>query len=183
LKNPPKTLKVALSEGSEWQPFVKYQRPSSPIGNLIGNLVHAIMFDDGSVWDACNGWRYDGECVTCRWNTFCDIHGERAPNVTVTDVCRHGVSGRDRALGRCYDCDIDASRAKANPVERPDHYMRFNIEPIRFMMENDLSFWAGNAIKYIVRWDAKGGVEDLKKARRYLDMKIKQLEGDAEFWK
>ena len=65
----------------------------------------------------------------------------------------------------------------------PSHYARFKIEPVRFIMENQLPFWAGNVIKYVCRYDAKNGIEDLKKARRYLDMAIKKLEGDEWFWK
>jgi hypothetical protein len=68
-------------------------------------------------------------------------------------------------------------------VMLPEHYARFKIEPIRFMMENDLPFWMGNVIKYVVRYDAKNGIEDLKKARRYLDMQIAKMEGDPDFWK
>lgn len=66
-------------------------------------------------------------------------------------------------------------------VHRPSHYARFKIEPIYFIMENDLPFWAGNVIKYTCRYDAKDGIQDLKKARRYLDMQIKKMEGDKGY--
>ena len=69
----------------------------------------------------------------------------------------------------------------SDPVERPLHYTRFPIEPIYFIMKNELPFAIGNVIKYVCRHDAKNGVEDLKKARRYLDMLIKQKEGDLDF--
>lgn len=62
-------------------------------------------------------------------------------------------------------------------VHQPHHYARFKIEPITFIMENGLPFAAGNVIKYVCRHDAKNGIEDLKKARRYLDMMINQAEG------
>lgn len=69
----------------------------------------------------------------------------------------------------------------SDAVVRPNHYTRFAIEPITFIMENNLPFWLGNIIKYVMRWDAKDGIQDLKKARRYLDMRIKQLEGDPHW--
>lgn len=69
-----------------------------------------------------------------------------------------------------------------DPVARPNHYRRFKIEPVRFIMENELPFWMGNVIKYILRHDAKNGLEDLKKARRYLDMEIARMEGNEDFW-
>jgi hypothetical protein len=69
-------------------------------------------------------------------------------------------------------------------VNKPEHYMRFKIEPIRFCTENDLGFLEGNIVKYTARHDAKGGKEDLKKAIRYAVMLIKQrYNGDADFWK
>lgn len=71
--------------------------------------------------------------------------------------------------------------AKKEMVHRPEHYTRYKIEPITFIMENDLPFAAGNIIKYVCRWDAKDGIQDLKKARRYLDMWIAKLEGN-ENW-
>ncbi len=45
------------------------------------------------------------------------------------------------------------------------------IDVTRHMGFND-----GNAVKYLWRWRHKGGVEDLKKARWYLDDLIKQME-------
>lgn len=48
-KNLPKTKAVTLFEGDNWIPFIP--------GEVIKH-VHAIKFDDGSVWDSCNGWRH-----------------------------------------------------------------------------------------------------------------------------
>lgn len=59
----------------------------------------------------------------------------------------------------------------------PSHYSRWKIQPLDFIMANNLPFWLGNVIKYTMRYDAKNGLEDLKKARVYLDAKIKELEG------
>lgn len=61
----------------------------------------------------------------------------------------------------------------------PNHYARYKIQPIDFIRQNGLSFLQGNIIKYIVRYDAKNGVEDLKKARVYLDWLIEDAEGKA----
>lgn len=70
-----------------------------------------------------------------------------------------------------------------DPVAKPDHYRRFKFEPIRFIMENNLPFWMGNVVKYVLRAQHKNGLEDLKKARRYLDMQIAKMEGNEDFWK
>jgi hypothetical protein len=65
----------------------------------------------------------------------------------------------------------------ANNSVDPDHYTRFAIQPITFITKNKLEFWQGNIIKDIMRYDAKDGLKDLRKARRYLDEKIAELEG------
>lgn len=57
-------------------------------------------------------------------------------------------------------------------ADGPDYYTRWKIEPLDFIQENGLDFLRGNIIKYIMRYDGKGGVADLKKARVYLDRLI-----------
>lgn len=56
--------------------------------------------------------------------------------------------------------------------EGGDHYKEQAIQPIQFIFWNRIGYAEGNVIKYVSRWRSKGGVEDLKKARHYLDMLI-----------
>lgn len=58
----------------------------------------------------------------------------------------------------------------------PRHYTRWKIQPLDFAMANDLPFWLGNVLKYCMRYDAKDGLQDLYKARVYLNKKIEELE-------
>ena len=37
-----------------------------------------------------------------------------------------------------------------------------------------MGFCEGNIIKYISRWEMKGGVDDLEKAKHYIEMLIEQ---------
>ncbi len=60
--------------------------------------------------------------------------------------------------------------------EGPDHYTRLKPEPIDVIRAWDLPWCPANALKYIARYRNKGGVEDLKKARHYLDLEIKEME-------
>ncbi len=53
------------------------------------------------------------------------------------------------------------------------HYQS-KIQPVEYIRANDLDFFQGNVIKYVTRYKLKNGVEDLKKARHYLDMMIKE---------
>ena len=52
----------------------------------------------------------------------------------------------------------------------PDYYARYDIEPISFIMRNQVPYAEGNVIKYVLRHDMKGGKEDIDKAIRYLEM-------------
>ena len=59
-----------------------------------------------------------------------------------------------------------------------EHYRKFKIQPWDVIDEYGLSFYAGNALKYLLRAGNKGSkVEDLKKCRHYLD-KLIELEAD-----
>jgi hypothetical protein len=52
------------------------------------------------------------------------------------------------------------------------HYKDLKIQPVEYIHANDLGFCEGSVIKYITRWRAKNGIEDLKKARHFIDLLI-----------
>lgn len=52
------------------------------------------------------------------------------------------------------------------------HYKSMKIQPVEFIHANGIDFLSGNAIKYLCRWKSKNGIEDLKKARHYIDLLI-----------
>ena len=56
------------------------------------------------------------------------------------------------------------------------HYKKLAIQPVTYIHANNIGFMEGSAIKYLSRWRDKGGVDDLKKARHFIDMLI-ELEG------
>ena len=53
-----------------------------------------------------------------------------------------------------------------------DHYRSMDIQPSEFIYRNGLSWYEGNAVKYICRHRLKGGRADLEKAIHYLEMLI-----------
>jgi len=64
-----------------------------------------------------------------------------------------------------------------------DHYKKnFKIQPSEFANKNNLPFAEGNAIKYICRHKYKGGKEDLKKAKHYIEM-IEERDYSNTHWK
>lgn len=65
-----------------------------------------------------------------------------------------------------------------NNVDHPKHYNQ-GIEPIDIIESWDLNFSLGNAIKYILRAPYKNNeLEDLEKAKWYLEREIKRLKGE-----
>ncbi len=60
--------------------------------------------------------------------------------------------------------------------EGGDHYKKLAIQPVEFICKNKIGYAEGNIIKYVTRWRDKNGVEDLQKARHYIDLLI-ELEG------
>ena len=59
-------------------------------------------------------------------------------------------------------------------VTNPDHYDKvgFAIQPIEYITKNELDFLEGNVIKYVSRYQHKGGINDLLKARTYIEFLI-----------
>ena len=62
------------------------------------------------------------------------------------------------------------------------HYMDMVIQPSEFINKNKLQFEEGNAIKYICRHAHIGEVQDLEKAKHYIDMIIERDYGPQENW-
>jgi hypothetical protein len=51
------------------------------------------------------------------------------------------------------------------------HYL-MPIQPVEFIQKNGLGFCEGNVIKYVCRHKKKNGLQDLLKARHYIDLLI-----------
>lgn len=68
-----------------------------------------------------------------------------------------------------------------NTNERVVHPLHYNkgIEMWDYAHSHNLDFFEGNIVKYVTRWKHKNGIEDLKKAKQYLD-KLIELESRIE---
>ena len=61
-----------------------------------------------------------------------------------------------------------------------DHYSKLAIQPVTYINANGLNYLAGNVVKYITRYKHKGKtLEDLKKAKHYVEMLIELEERDG----
>jgi len=62
--------------------------------------------------------------------------------------------------------------------EGGDHYKDLGIQPIEYIIENNLDFIQGNMIKYATRHKEKGGKEDLLKVIHYANLAIELQYGE-----
>ena len=84
----------------------------------------------------------------------------------------------------CINCNHDSETCQCSaivsfdPVSKPQHYVSGKIECIDALesaTQNLIgleAFCTANAIKYLWRWKQKNGVEDLQKAKWYIDRMI-----------
>lgn len=82
---------------------------------------------------------------------------------------------------------MDNSMNKNDNVNHPQHYKAPNgleaidvIEAFTSDMNGFEATHTGNALKYLLRWKHKNGLEDLKKARWYINRLIEKLDHDEE---
>lgn len=76
------------------------------------------------------------------------------------------------------------SEDKNDPVNHPGHYCKGGIECIdaicaAMSAEAFRGFLKGNIMKYVFRYEAKNGIEDLKKAQWYLNRLVGECEKDT----
>lgn len=64
---------------------------------------------------------------------------------------------------------------KYEHLDKPNtpHYESKKIQPLEYILKNKLNFCEGNIVKYITRYKEKNGLEDLLKAKDYLETLIK----------
>ena len=68
-----------------------------------------------------------------------------------------------------------AKTRKDDIIKHPQHYTN-GIEMWDYAYSQGLDFFEGNVIKYGTRWRHKNGIEDLYKAKQYLDRLIHHKE-------
>lgn len=75
------------------------------------------------------------------------------------------------------DLQAYAEQRNGDTVNHPEHYTNGEIECIdairaALTAEQYAGYLRGNILKYLWRFDRKGGAEDLRKARKYLEWLI-----------
>ena len=78
-----------------------------------------------------------------------------------------------------YQADVNVRQREHrmddhNPVTAPRHYRSHPSGVECIQVTEHMSFCLGNAVKYVWRADLKNGLEDLEKARWYIDREIQR---------
>ncbi len=77
-------------------------------------------------------------------------------------------------MGKEKQCEVACVDSATDIQIGGNHYKDMTIQPIDFIMANNLSFCQGNVIKYICRYKNKNGIQDLQKAKQYIDFLIEE---------
>lgn len=136
----------------------------------------AILTDEG-IKEALNKRMMDKKYVTCPDCGGTGVNEDRTSGYYLTCETCHGagiLEGKTMDLETVTEEVNEAMNVKVDPTN-PDHYKNHTslecIEEMEIIL-GDLGvtyFCVGNAWKYIRRWKNKNGVEDLKKAKWYIE--------------
>ena len=71
---------------------------------------------------------------------------------------------------------------ESDMISHPPHYCFSKYEPVKVIQDWKLDFCLGNVIKYVARAGKKednSTINDLEKAKRYIELEIENLKGDS----
>lgn len=85
--------------------------------------------------------------------------------------------------GECNICGmagcVESHHMAIKTQEGGDHYKGMKIQPVQYIHANGIGYCEGAVIKYVSRWRNKNGIEDLRKAKHFIDLLI-ELESDHD---
>lgn len=141
----------------------------------------------------------EGETVICKWDENCKMCPRFETALAKQTLCKYRevnplnntyiCTKPEAKYGTCacHDpllcpaAEFEEDTLENDHVNHPNHYCQGGIECIKAieasMPPNGFQdYCKGNVLKYIWRWRDKAGVEDLKKARVYLNWMIESAE-------
>lgn len=126
------------------------------------------------------------EKLVGRWPKYCPTCAEQLSkpfkkDSTKAEESQHEDINAEETIQVPTAEHMDAmyGNVEHDAVNHPSHYTRGKIEVIDFIEDQQLPYHLGNVIKYVARAGYKGDkLEDLKKARWYLDRYINEVMGN-----
>ena len=76
--------------------------------------------------------------------------------------------------------DFNVGRKAIDNQVGGNHYKKFTIQPAEFCHKNKIPYLEATAIKYLCRWKDKGGIQDLEKAKHFIDLLIEFEKENAD---
>ena len=108
-----------------------------------------------------------------RWPKYCP---ECLPKYSKVPKKKVDATLANMIANTLEEPEVKVVELKEDVINHPSHYTRGKIEVIDFIEDQQLPYHLGNVIKYIARAGHKGDkLEDLKKARWYLDRYINEV--------
>ena len=123
--------------------------------------------------------KYDKETDEYTNNYACVFH-EMSDDML--NKCYNWYKEIDQAACENAEAECCDKEPNVDMVNHPSHYTQGGIECIDALKAATVSktgieaVCTANAIKYLWRYEEKNGIEDVKKARWYIDRLIKELE-------
>lgn len=199
--NPQKFWSLPKNEG-----YAKYENPLVtdiiPLHICALNLCRYIYLISGWSHDEIAAIEYDYACKTGKYVLTKESFAESIKNSDcnmkisdhVSDISKyhgqHGIEVILKQSSSSYSTDnkhkddrLDATHME-DVIHHPKHYQGKNGMEVIDVIDNfacdpvpeNCIYDEGNAIKYLLRWAKKNGIEDLNKCKEYIDFMIKKLE-------
>lgn len=133
--------------------------------------------------DAINDFCNKRACTDCPLKKFNDCSWEIQPDSAIA-VAYDIVQKNSEA--RLDGSHLKEQDNKPDMVNHPQHYTQGGIECIDALKAATVgkhgieAVCVANIIKYLWRYEEKNGVEDVRKARWYLDRLLKELDGQQD---
>lgn len=146
-------------------------------------LIRQALAAGTPVKDIATRYKIKPQTVyTMRWKLNKTVEKLKAENKPRLRMAVDRIEALTQAQANAvYRATVKGSDKADDQQYGGDHYKSMGVQPWKAMEawmspEAFAGFLRGNAIKYLARTDKKGGVEDLKKARHYLDKLIEVVE-------
>ena len=110
------------------------------------------------------------ECIT---KLYSDLTKGKIYNV-IDEYADCYILSNDFAYRKKYPIDsfrISENKEDIENKTKPTYYGK-GFDVIDFCLKNNLDFMQGNVIKYVTRYNKKNGIEDLEKAKEYINRLI-----------
>lgn len=99
-------------------------------------------------------------------------------HASYSDYIEDAMSGN--TVGLCLNNSVQDPGVSVKALDVQvggGHYKKYKIQPIEYIIANNIPYIEGNIIKYITRHKDKGGAEDIKKVIHYCNLILEEVYG------